>query len=102
MFRCRHKTIYHGSSQLNVTLNGQLESVGGLVDLQFEPVAALATFGLAFEDPEPLDVGVLFVADAADHSVGVHSVNNVGFLLGSLPPLSGFQKERILKSSKKC
>ena len=71
------------------------------MNLQFEPVAALATFRFAFEDPEPLDVGVLFVAHAADHSVGVHGVHNVGILLGSLSPLPGFQKERILKSNKK-
>ena len=70
------------------------------MNLQFEPVATFATLRFAFEDPEPLDVGVLFVAHAADHSVGVHGVDNVGILLGSLSPFPGLQKERILKSNK--
>ncbi len=101
MFRCRHKQLSSVVTIKKVTLNGQLESVGGLVNLQFEPVAALATLRFALEDPEPLDICVLFVTHAADHSVGVHSVDDVRILLSSLSPLPGLQKERILKRNKK-
>ena len=80
----------------SAVLNGQLETVWGLVALQLEPVAALATLRLVLEDPEPLDVGVFLVANAADHSVGVHGVDNVGILFGALSSLASFQEEGIL------
>ena len=80
----------------SAVLNGQLETVWGFVALQLEPVAALATLRLVLEDPEPLDVGVFLVANAADHSVGVHGVDNVGILFGALSSLASFQEEGIL------
>ena len=81
----------------SAVLNGQLETVWGLVALQLEPVAALATLRLVLEDPEPLDVGVFLVANAADHSVGVHGVDNVGILFGALSSLASLQEKGILK-----
>ena len=82
-------------------LDGQLESVGGLVNVEFEPVAAFAPLGLVLEDPEPLDVRVFLVAHAPNHSVGVHGVDNVGVLLGSLSSFPGLQEEGILKKEKR-
>ena len=35
--------------------------------LKLEPVAALASLRLVLEDPEPLDVGVLLIANTPDH-----------------------------------
>ena len=46
--------------------------------------------------PGPLDVCVLLVADAANHPVVVHGVDDGGSVLGSLGPLDCLQEERIL------
>jgi hypothetical protein len=74
------------------------------VFLQLEPEAALASLGLVLEDPEPdpeaelLDVSVLIVAHAADHSVGTDGVDDVGLFLGSLSARCGLQEEVIVIS----
>ncbi len=67
------------------------------MNFKLEPVAAFTTFRLVLEDPEPLDVRVFLVAHAPHHSVGVHGVDNVGVLLGSLSPLPGLQEEGVLQ-----
>ena len=69
--------------------------------LELEPVAALAALGLALEDPHPVDVSVVLVANAAHHAVAVHGVDDVGFLLRALAPLAGLQEERVLKEVNK-
>ena len=46
--------------------------------------------------PGPLDVGVLLIADTANHPVVVHGVDDGGVVLGSLGPLDCLQEERIL------
>ena len=69
------------------------------MNIKFEPVAAFATLGLVLEDPEPLDVRVFLVAHAPNHSVGVHGVDNVGVLLGSLSTFPGFQEEGVLQGN---
>jgi hypothetical protein len=67
-----------------------------------EPVSALASLGLVLEDPKPLHVRVLLVADAAHHPVRVHGVHDVGVLLGALPALAGLQEKGVLKRKKSC
>ena len=47
--------------------------------------------------PEPLDVGILLVAHASDHSVAVHGIHNVRLLLCSLSPAAGLKEEGILE-----
>ena len=47
-------------------------------------------------EPGPLDVGVLLIADAANHPVVVHGVEDGGSVLGSLGPLDCLQEERIV------
>ena len=69
------------------------------MNVEFEPVAAFATLGLVLEDPEPLDVCVFLVAHAPDHSVCVHSVDNVGVLLRSLSTFPGLQEEGVLQGN---
>jgi hypothetical protein len=81
-------------------LNWKLEAVGGFVTLQLEPVTALASFRLVLKDPEPLDIGVFFVADTAHHPVRVHGVDDVGVLLGALSALTSLQEKGILKARK--
>ena len=49
--------------------------------------------------PGPLDVGVLLVADAPNHPVVVHGVDDGGGVLGALGPLHGLQEERIVVTS---
>ena len=41
-------------------------------------------FHVYLAEPHPLDVGVLLVTDATNTPVGVHSVDNSRFSLGSL------------------
>ena len=78
-------------------LNGQLELINGLVYVKFVPVSTFTTLGFALKDPEPLDVGILLVAHASDHSVAVHGIHNVWLLLCSLSPAAGLKEEGILE-----
>ena len=70
--------------------------------LQFEPVAALASLWLVLENPEPFDVSVFFIANAANHAIRVHCVDDIRILLGSLPAFASLQEEGILKRQKLC
>ena len=83
-------------------LNGKLETIRGFVTLQFEPVAALASLWLVLENPEPFDVSVFFIANAANHAIRVHCVDDIRILLGSLPAFASLQEEGILKRQKLC
>ena len=60
---------------------------------KLEPVTALAPLGSALVEPHKLDVGVFLVTDASNHSVGVHGLNDVGLVFGSLTPARGLHEE---------
>jgi hypothetical protein len=78
-------------------LSGQLKLVGSSVDLQTEPITTLATLRLALHEPEPLDVGIVLVANTAHHTVFVHRVDDVRLLFGPLAPRPHLHEEGILK-----
>jgi len=61
-------------------LVGKGELVGSWVSLQFHPVPTLASLGVPLREPGPLDIGVLLIADAANHPVVVHGVDDGGLV----------------------
>jgi len=66
------------------------------VAVQPEIVSALATLVLALDDPHPLDVGVVLVADTANHPVVVQGVDYVGVILRTRPPLGRLHEKGII------
>ena len=80
-----------------MNLNIQRFFAWGFMYFKLEPVTALAPLGSALVEPHKLDVGVFLVTDASNHSVGVHGLNDVGLVFGSLTPASGLHEEGVLQ-----
>jgi len=65
---------------------------------KLEPVTALAPLGSALIEPHKLDVCVFLVTDTTNHSVGIHGLNDVGLVFGSLTPDTGLHEEGVIVS----
>ena len=83
-----------------VHLNGQFGLVWWLMNLQLEPKTTLAPFGLVLEQPHPFDVGIIFMAYTANHSVNIQGFDNVGLLFGSFTSFLCLAEKWILKKKR--
>merc|ERR1711976_1000892 len=66
--------------------------------LKPEPMTTSTTLIGTLIDPHPFDVGIILFANAANHTIGIHGIDNVGLILGSLHPVADLHEERIVIS----